>query len=296
MPRECDGPSAAHKKSGSLIVSEKAELNPREVFRKEKKRFVIAVNIAIVVSKAAAGREPSGHIVMASYVFTRMCVAADSLLYVLQRDIGKSKEVTLDHYSIGVLARNIIESTLMFHYLSEDGVSEEEWQLRRGILNLHDATLKVRLWKSLGSKEQYDGWKTTMEEMRESLKGHSAFKVIDAERQKKLLSGQEIYVKGMRSIVKLVGFDEGYFDGMYAYLSSQVHISPSSFYRTEKRLSFNKPASYQYYFASYAVAHARTYLLGSAIRLAESDDIVRQKIEPAVLVSMKELAEIPFGE
>jgi hypothetical protein len=63
---------------------------------------------------------------MASYVFTRMCVAADTLLSILQRDIGNSKELTLDHYSIGVLARNIIESALMFHYLLEDGVSKED--------------------------------------------------------------------------------------------------------------------------------------------------------------------------
>jgi hypothetical protein len=83
---------------------------------------------------------------------------------------------------------------------------------------------------------------------------------------------------------------------MYAYLSSQVHISPSSFYWTPKRVSFGKPAGYQYYFASYAVAHARLFLLQSAIRLSESDDAVRQKVEPATFDTLKELAAIPFGE
>ena len=277
-------------------MTEESKLDPREVFKKEKKRFVAAVKIAIAVSKAAAGRKPDGNIVMASYVFTRMCVAADTLLYVLQRDIGNSKEQTLDHYSIGVLARNIIESALMFHYLSEDGVSKEEWELRIAIFNLHDSTLKVRFWKGLESDEQYNGWKTTMEEVRESLKGHPAFKALDEERQKKLLSGQELYVRGFRSTLKLVELDEGYFDGMYAYLSSQVHISPSSFYWTEKRVSFGKPAGYQYYFASYAIAHARQLFLRSAVQLAESDDAVRQKIDSAMFETMNELAGIPFGE
>lgn len=101
---ERGGPNSAQNKLGNLIVAEESKLDPREVFKKEKRRFVSAVKIAISVSKAAAGREPGGNIVMASYVFTRMCVAADTLLYVLQRDIGKSKELTLDHYSIGVLA------------------------------------------------------------------------------------------------------------------------------------------------------------------------------------------------
>ncbi|MFY9839393.1 MAG: hypothetical protein WAK55_23535 [Xanthobacteraceae bacterium] len=175
-------------------------------------------------------------------------------------------------------------------------MSEEDWEVRRAILNLHDCTLKVRFFKGLDSDEQYKNWKATMEEIRQSLRGHPAFKTIDADRQKKLLTGQEMYVRGLRSTLTLVGFEDDYFDGMYAYLSSQVHTSPSSFYWTEKRLTFGKPAGYQYYFASYAVAHARMLFLQSAIRLAESDDAVRKKLEPAMLDSMKELAGIPFGD
>ena len=235
-----------------------------------------SVRMAIAVSKAAAGRNPEGHIVMASYVFMRMCVAADTLLYVLRRDIGSSKELTLDHYSTGVLARNIIESALMFYYLSEEGVSKEEWELRIAIFNLHDSTLKVRLWKGLESDEQYKNWKATMEEIRQSLREHPTFKTIDADRQQRLLSGQELYLKGFRSNLKLVGLDEGYFDGLYTYLSSQVHITPSSFYWTP--------------------AYARMLLLRAAIRLAESDEAVRQKIDAAIHKEMNELAEIPFGE
>ena len=37
----------------------------------------------------------------------------------------------------------------MFHYLSEDGVSKEEWEMRIAVFNLHDLALKVRLWKGL---------------------------------------------------------------------------------------------------------------------------------------------------
>jgi uncharacterized protein DUF5677 len=254
--------------------------NAREAFKKEKKRFVEAVKYAIAVSKTAGGRAPDQNIVLASYVFTRMCIAADTLLHLLQRDIGNSKEQTLDHYTIGVLARNIIESALMFHYLSEDDVSKEEWELRTLIFNLHDSTLKVRFWKGLGSDEQYKGWKGTRDEVLESMKEHPTFKALDEDRQKLLLTGQQLYIKGFRSTLKLVDLDETYFDGMYAYLSSQVHISPSSLYWTERRVSFGKPGGYQYYFASYAVAHARQFFLRSAVRLAESDINVLQKSNP----------------
>jgi hypothetical protein len=129
------------KEAGEPVGAEESKLDPREVFKKEKKRFGVAVRIAVAVSKAAAGRNPDGSIVMASYVFTRMCVAADTLLYMLRRESG-----------------------------------------------------------------------------------------------------------------------------------------------------------YQFYFASYAVAHTRLFLLQSVVRLAESDDAVRQKIDAAMFDELKELAAIPFGE
>jgi hypothetical protein len=180
------------------IVADEDKPNTREVFKKEKKRFGAAVKIAIVVSKAASSRRSAENIVMASFVFTRMCIAADTLLYVIRREIGNSKDQTLDHYSIGVSARNIIESALMFHYLSQEGVSEEDWKLRIVLLNLHDATLKVRLWKGI-QEEQYKNWKTQTEALRETLRAHPAFQVVDQEQQKRLLSGQQLYVGGFRS-------------------------------------------------------------------------------------------------
>ncbi len=266
------------------------------LFEREKKRFGDAVNLAITVSKHAAGRMPKKPIVMASYVFTRMCVAADTLLHLLGRDIAALKDVTLDHYSMGIIARNIVEAALMFHYLSEDGVSDEEWQLRGAILDLHDVVMKVRLSKSIGAVDSYKKFKETMTKSREMLKANEVFKVIDPERQQKLLAGHKLYLNGIRSTLKLVGFDYGYFDGVYAYLPSQVHVAPTSFYATDKPLSFGEPASYQYYFAAHSVAHARVFLLRAAIRLADSDLTVRQKIYDATYQSMQKLADIPFGD
>ncbi len=77
---------------------------------------------------------------------------------------------------------------------------------------------------------------------------------------------------------------------------SQDSSLTQSGHSVRQALTAYKPASYQYYFASYAVAHARMLFLRSAIRLAESDDAVRQKIDQATYDSMSELAAIPFGE
>jgi hypothetical protein len=265
-------------------------------FYRERMRFETCVDFAISVSKLSAGREANLPRLMASYVFTRTCVSADSLRYLLRRDVGESKDVTLDHYSISVLARNIVEASLMFHYLMEEGVSDDEWSLRGKILYLHDVTLKLRLFKSIGSTEQHEKFKQAMAELRDEIKNSPVYKGLDATRQERLLAGQELYVGGLRSTLKLAQVDANYFDGMYAYLSAQVHISPTSFFDMDKRISFAKPTGYQFYFAAYALAHARMMLLRSSVRLAESASELLAKIDVEILHSMKELAHVPFGK
>jgi hypothetical protein len=183
----------------------------------------------------------------------------------------------------------------MFHYLLEDGVNSDDWMLRRKVLELHDATLRLRLFKSIGATEQYKRGKEIVRDLRADISNLAAFKNIPEDRQAKLLSGQELYVGGLRSTLKLASVasvKSEYFDGMYAYLSSQVHVSPTSFFKSDERLSFGPPAEYQYYFASYAVGHARMMLLRSAIKLANSDAVIFTKIEPTTLSAMNEMVEL----
>ncbi|HLX14661.1 MAG TPA: DUF5677 domain-containing protein [Bradyrhizobium sp.] len=268
-------------------------MDHRPAFDLEKSRFDTCVEFAISVSKLAAGRTQNLPRLMASYVFTRACVCADTIRYALRREIEKSKDVTLDHYSISVLARNLIEASLMFHYLMEDGVSDDEWSLRGKLFYLHDATLKLRLFKTINAAESYKAFKQDVTELRETIRKSRAFAKLDAKHQERILSGQELYIGGLRSTVKLAGLSAKYFDGMYARLSAEVHISPTSFFETDKRLSFATPADYQYYMAALALAHARRLLMGATIRLAESDPIVSDKIEAKSLQLMRELEMAP---
>jgi hypothetical protein len=266
------------------------------LFDLEKTRLDESTDFAISVSKLYTGREANLPVRMGSYVFTRICISADSLRYLVQRDLEKSREITLDHHSISVVARNIIEASLMFHYLMQDGVSDEEWSLRGKVLYLHDATMKIRLFKSINATDQYNAFKHEAAKLQEEIKNAPAYASLDGARQERILTGQEIYLGGLRSTLELASVEKSYFDGMYAYLSSQVHISPSSFLETNTRLGFRTPASYQYYFAAYALAHARMMLLRAAVRLAESVPALAAKVDKDILDSIKNLAHVPFGE
>ena len=172
-------------------------------------------------------------------------------------------------------------------------MSDDEWSLRGKLFYLHDAALKLRLFKSINAAESYKAFKREVADLRETIRKSPAFAKLDAKHQEKILSGQELYLGGLRSTVKLAGLSAKYFDGMYARLSSEVHITPASFFETDKRLSFAAPADYQYSVAAFALAHARRLLMGATIRLAESDPIVTDKIEAKSLRSMKEMEMAP---
>jgi hypothetical protein len=272
------------------------EENTQAIFDRERARFATAVHFAIAVSKLSSGRKGNIPTIMASYVFTRMCITAESVGHLIERGIDKRNLVILDHYSVCVLARNILEAGLMFHYLSEDGVSDNEWNLRGKILDLHETLVKLRLFKGLGSKNEYKQFSQRASALREDICKLPAFGRLSEERRTKIIGGQELYLGGLRSILKLANIDADLFDGIYNYLSAQVHVSPQSFYGTEAKINFDSPATYQLYLSAFAMAHARQIVLRSSVRLASSDETVAREVGAEVIDSMTALAQVPFGE
>ncbi len=126
----------------------------RKLLEVETKRFHTATVFAVRTSVATHGHEAPLPHVFGSYVFTRMCIGAETIEHLLERGLGRKTPFTLDHFSIAVLCRNIIEAGIMVCYLLEDNVSEQQWELRRKILDLHDVLVRLRLFKGLRPNEQ----------------------------------------------------------------------------------------------------------------------------------------------
>jgi hypothetical protein len=59
----------------------------------------------------------------------------------LFRNHEAGKLPTLDHSSIAVLSRTIIETSIMYWYLTEE-VNEEEWAFRLQVMKIHDAAAR----------------------------------------------------------------------------------------------------------------------------------------------------------
>jgi uncharacterized protein DUF5677 len=176
---------------------------------------------------------------LASRVHAKMCAHALS--------IGAlSKSNVFDHHAINSIARMILESMTMYFYLREN-VTEEEWSFRDLILRLHDTTSRVKLLRAWKKKSEYDDLTTEKDNLIRQIESHSAFSCIDADRQKRLLTGEEMFVQGMRKVAKRSGWREEVFISVYNYFSAHAHSTPASFFRMPAHsVDYFNPSDFQY--------------------------------------------------
>jgi hypothetical protein len=220
----------------------------------------------------------------------KICLMAYSAGKLLEDCEGKPMYY-IDHSSIGVLSRTIIETSIMFWYLSED-VSADEREFRFAVMNLHDTTSRVRLFKGL-NPEEAEKQRANRDLCKKFLSELSLFQKRTEEDRERILGGQILYVNGMRSILRQMNYDADYYDGMYNYLSAQVHSHPVSYFRDKPE---GDPLTYFYQstFAGYALHHAWTFIVRVAVRAVETNGLANE-MDAALLAQMTKLANRPVN-
>jgi hypothetical protein len=219
------------------------------------------------ISSATDNRFVETRIGWASFVFLKMCVAGDTLRMLcrsLPDDGNPALDRTLDHWSVAALARNMIEATVMFSYLSEIGISEDEWKLRKLVLWNHDATTRYRMFIGLKKDDQAKQFKKEINDLRSQIGQDPIFHQLDQDRRVKVNAGSEMYIRGLQSAVRNMKWDIDEFDAVYAYFSSHLHSSPVSFLRSgEHGVDFRMPTDQQFglsalslEWAGYCLSHA----------------------------------------
>jgi hypothetical protein len=160
----------------------------------------------------------------------------------------------------------MVETSLMLFYVSEANLTEEEWNLRKRVLDIHDCVTRYRMFKSWKQKEQASGFRRALEELRQELHQHEKFQRLDQKKRDDLLSGKILYLDGLRSVVRSAEWDVDMFDATYAYLSSHTHSAPVSYYRVEEQgIYFDEPSDHQYVVAALCLSVADE-TLGSACK------------------------------
>jgi hypothetical protein len=126
---------------------------------------------------------------LASGMVGKICITAMST-QALYRGHEEKRLPFLDHSSIAVLCRTIIETSIMYWYLMEE-VSENEWEFRLDVMKIHDAASRVRLFKPMIADAANDQ-RAALQALRDKLAAMPLFQARPAQQQKRLLGGEII--------------------------------------------------------------------------------------------------------
>jgi hypothetical protein len=180
----------------------------------------------------------------ANVLLFRLTVGATSILKLTSPSEESEKQTglegfVLDHPSIATIGRMIVDTAILFGYVSDLHIANDEWELRMHILELHDITSRGRISKHLdkmkhGDEDEFENEKRQERKrtLRKLISESPHFKALDPERQKKIVDGGEVYLRGLRAAVREMGQDVNHFDAIWAITSNFAHAHPASYSRS----------------------------------------------------------------
>lgn len=206
---------------------------------------------AFKVSAASNGMPTTDAGEMASMIHTKMCVNAASVEKLAKEDL-------FDHSAIMTVCRMIIDGMTMYFYLSES-ISDSEWECRNFIIRLHDTTCRIKLLRAEQDKTEYQDLIEGKDSLIEQLRKNEVFNNLSSEQQTRILSGEQIFLGGMRAAaVRAAGWQEERFGAFYNYFSAHAHSAPMSFLRFKSHgIDFAEPSD------------AQRNMVGLALNIAE---------------------------
>lgn len=259
-------------------------MEPSESYRESLDVLDNVVRECMYVSKGYAGiPAPTGRHFYASVLFTVLITRGISLLTLAPHTPWADKKIEhWDYASLAGIVRTMIELRVAFYYLCAEECSEDEWNCRWNLFNLHDCVSRIRMFDALGDTEQVEGFKVHADELRARLTSNPFFNALDAKRHKKLLHGQTAYLFSLEEIAEKAGIAVNHFRWLYVLFSSHVHGLPMSFYRiggdnTERGRGLPSPVEDSY--SSLCLSLASTLLVRTRDELHQLFEGLRQPVE-----------------
>lgn len=261
---------------------------PSESYRESLDVLDNVVRECMYVSKGYAGiPAPTGRHFYASVLFTVLITRGISLLTLAPHTPWADKKIEhWDYASLAGIVRTMIELRIAFYYLCAEKCSDDEWDCRWNLFNLHDCVSRIRMFDALGDTEEVEGFKVQADELRGRLTSNPFFNALDAKRHKKLLHGQTAYLFSLEEIAEKAGIAANQFRWLYVLFSSHVHSLPMSFYRLggdnpERGRGLPSPVEDSY--SSLCLSLASTLFVSTRDELHQLFEGLRQPIEESVV-------------
>lgn len=194
--------------------------------------FTEILERAIVSSHEATGIDAGQRRFWASVLFTRLCTQAVSILWLCPRSKVNPDGTHWDFGSIASLTRNLFECAVHFFYLTIDAVSDDEWLARLKVMQLHDCTERLRMFKALDpNQSQLRRFERQANELRSILENNSYFASLPGKLRKDLLTGKRSSILSRDEILERMGQFDPKTRGYYRFLSAHTHSFPLAYYR-----------------------------------------------------------------
>jgi len=239
----------------------------------EFKKLVIIAN---KMSKSLHGFSSSSYRhFFSTIVFARVAVQFSSFLTIVTSSLKKDKNninYPIDIPSAASILRSLIELYRVFYYGAIDEVLDDEVELRRlkfELKSLYDRKTILEFFTSFLSEkdEQSNSSDDTLNEeiiiLKDKIKKNKAFASLNkSEKQRCLDEHKAMYLKE-EAIDQKAGLDKNSQDGIYRFLSNEVHANPLSIEQTAGNITNNEFAQLTLMFLlNYAIDYLEMYIRG----------------------------------
>jgi hypothetical protein len=230
-------------------------------FRDECTKFRGIVQHATTVGNAIGVRDVGEIRGYASWLFVRACLMSKTIENAFNPiPTGFGSAQWLDHASIAILCRALIECITVMLYIGGVDIPEDEWDCRKRLFILHELVNRTSFLSSINYDFDNDLKDTQLEYAKKKLSENSFFKTLPEKRQKRLLGGDDMYVDGRHEAMLKIGWGEKLTRGMYKYLSNQAHSLPMAFARTAQNNLYTNDSAGAKVTAGFGIEFARMAL------------------------------------
>jgi hypothetical protein len=255
-------------------------------FENQKTKFAWLTEQAQVISNRIGKQIANPRQGYGTWLWLRACVTSASMIRLFEPHIAGNARY-IDHASLAALARAHIENVSACIYLSDQSVSDEEWDARKLIMRLNDLVNRRTFLRQLGQPVE-DDWNDIEAQFRDQLESNPVFKAVPPDKRGKLLNGSNMLLHGRHNTMLVFGWGDEMTAGVYKYLSSHAHTTAMAFLRTELNEVYEPHSNASKVTAGFAIEHARQTLGTGCLHMIELFPYVEAAFGELVFVALKQ--------
>jgi hypothetical protein len=217
-----------------------------------------------------------------------ICVTARTLVQILDPlPTGYGDSRYLDHASVAILSRALIENVAVLLYVGNTKIPNDEWECRRSLIDLHDFVNRSEFLSKIDPTTLGDFPEETLRTLRERLESNSFFQTLPPKRRQRLLDGDDMFIEGRHAAMLQLGWGDDFTRGLYKYLSNQAHSLSMSFHRTAENELYKNDSAGAQVVAGFALTFARRALGAASLHMIELFPDIELSFDQLILSALK---------